>query len=235
MTIHYHDAGLPAAAVENVPVPSGSSGSSTLGRAKQPYRCGLKRLLDTVLICLFLPFVLPVLSVIVLFVACDGGSPLYRQVRIGRHGRPYYIWKVRSMVADAETALAVHLATHPAARAEWACTQKLKHDPRVTRVGRFLRRSSLDELPQLWNVLKGDMSLVGPRPMLPSQQDMYPGKAYYTLRPGITGYWQISERNKSSFSARASFDTAYERDLSLGTDMSVLLRTVLVVLRGTGC
>lgn len=233
MTIHYQDAALPAAPVEEVAVPSANS--SALSRAKHPYRHGLKRLLDTVLICLFLPFVLPVLGVIILFVACDGGSPLYRQLRVGRHGRPYYIWKIRSMVAGADAALTVHLATDPAARAEWARTQKLKNDPRITRVGRFLRRSSLDELPQLWNVLKGDMSLVGPRPMLPSQQDMYPGKAYYTLRPGITGYWQISERNKSSFPARASFDTAYERDVSFGTDVSVLLRTVLVVLRGTGC
>jgi exopolysaccharide production protein ExoY len=117
---------------------------------------------------------------------------------------------------------------------EWDVTQKLKHDPRVTRFGQVLRRSSLDELPQLWNVLIGDMSLIGPRPMMTSQVALYPGKAYYSLRPGITGHWQTAGRNSTSFEARADYDTAYERDLCLGNDLRILMRTVTVVLKATG-
>ena len=104
----------------------------------------------------------------------------------------------------------------------------------MTRVGRLLRKSSFDELPQLWNVLKGDMSLVGPRPMMPEQTSLYPGRAYYQMRPGITGFWQVSERNQSTFAARAGHDTAYANRVSLVTDVSVLAATVSVVLRGTG-
>ena len=113
--------------------------------------------------------------------------------------------------------------------------QKLKDDPRVTRLGRLIRKTSLDELPQFLNVLKGDMSVVGPRPMMVDQKALYPGTAYYSLRPGITGFWQISVRNESSFAERARFDTDYLRKLSFGTDLAVLWRTVSVVLKGTGC
>jgi lipopolysaccharide/colanic/teichoic acid biosynthesis glycosyltransferase len=126
------------------------------------------------------------------------------------------------------------LAADPLLRQEWNQTQKLKADPRITRVGRLLRKSSLDELPQLWNVLIGDMSLVGPRPMMTSQQALYPGQAYYALRPGLTGYWQISERNESSFADRAGYDDRYERDVSLATDIRVLFATLRAVARGTG-
>ena len=135
---------------------------------------------------------------------------------------------------DAESALARHIATDPEARAEWDSTQKLKKDPRITPVGRLIRKTSLDELPQLWNVLKGDMSLVGPRPMMVSQREIYPGIAYYNLRPGITGNWQVSERNESEFRARAVYDTAYDRELNLKTDVNILFKTVGVVLRATG-
>ena len=111
-----------------------------------------------------------------------------------------------------------------------------KTGPRVisTKVGRLIRKTSLDELPQLWNVLTGDMSLVGPRPMMPAQAPLYPGQAYYRLRPGLTGYWQISSRNESSFAERAGFDSRYAAELSLRTDVRVLFSTVRVVLRGTG-
>jgi exopolysaccharide production protein ExoY len=138
------------------------------------------------------------------------------------------------MVCDAETRLAEHLARSPEAQAEWDHTQKLKCDPRITVFGNFLRKTSLDELPQLWNVLKGDMSLVGPRPMMAGQQGLYPGLAYYALRPGITGSWQVSDRNASSFAARADFDNAYEETLSFMGDLHILAATVGVVLRGTG-
>ena len=198
------------------------------------YRNRGKRLLDIVAVLLGAPFVLPIVLLLGLIVSRDGGRAFYSQPRVGRGGRVYTIWKLRTMVADADSRLEAHLEADPAARREWDETQKLKNDPRITRFGRLLRKSSLDELPQLWNVLRGDMSLVGPRPMMVDQQPLYPGHAYYALRPGITGPWQVSERNESSFADRARFDTQYARDLSLGTDLKLLGATVRVVLRATG-
>lgn len=193
-----------------------------------------KRLMDCALIVLSLPFVLPIVVIAMIAVARDGHSPFYSQKRIGRGGRVFRIWKLRTMVPDADKILKSYLAENPAAAAEWDETQKLKNDPRITSAGRFLRKSSVDELPQLWNVLLGDMSLVGPRPMMVDQEDLYPGKAYYALRPGLTGLWQISDRNETSFAARATFDTTYHRELSFATDFKILKSTFGVVLRGTG-
>jgi len=173
--------------------------------------------------------------VLALLVASDGGSPFYWQERVGRGGRGFRFLKLRTMVPKADTRLERYLQSNPEARAEWDATQKLKNDPRITAVGKLLRKTSLDELPQLWNVLVGDMSLVGPRPMMVSQRDLYPGSAYYKLRPGITGSWQVSERHESEFRARAIYDTSYERELSFRTDLSILCKTVGVVLRATGC
>ena len=204
-------------------------------RRRGLYRNGLKRASDALVVALSLPFVLPIVLLLALLVALDGGQPFYQQARVGRSGRIYAMWKLRSMEPDAERKLAEHLERDPLARTEWDLNQKLQKDPRITRLGRFLRASSLDELPQLWNVLTGDMSLVGPRPMLPEQQPLYPGRAYYLLRPGITGPWQVSARNRSTFADRAAFDTAYEQNLSFLADMKLLASTVRVVLRGTGC
>jgi len=198
------------------------------------YRRGLKRVFDTALVVLSAPFVLPIVGFLALVIAFDGGRPFYHQERIGRGGKVYRIWKLRTMVCDADARLETFLNSHPDHRAEWSASQKLKADPRITRFGRFLRKSSLDELPQLWNVLKGDMSIVGPRPMMANQEDMYPGLAYYDLRPGITGYWQISDRNDTAFSERAFYDTQYDADLSFAMDLKILGATVGVVLRGTG-
>jgi len=198
------------------------------------YRNGVKRTLDVLVVALALPVVVPLIAVLAALVAQDGGRPFYSQLRVGRGGKAFRMWKLRSMVADADALMTQHLAAEPAARAEWDSTQKLRNDPRITRFGHFLRRSSLDELPQLLNVLLGEMSLVGPRPMMTSQQGLYPGEAYYALRPGITGYWQTAGRNATTFEARAGFDTAYEADLSLGTDIKVLVRTVGVVVNATG-
>jgi lipopolysaccharide/colanic/teichoic acid biosynthesis glycosyltransferase len=190
---------------------------------------------DVLLVVLMAPVALPLILLLLIVVGRDGHSPLYRQHRVGRGGRIYSMLKIRTMVPDAETRLAAHLESDPEARQEWDSLQKLRRDPRVTRFGQFLRKSSLDELPQLWNVLKGDMSLVGPRPMMPDQAPLYPGEAYYRLRPGITGFWQISDRNNSTFAARAVHDTAYAGRVSLRTDLGVLFSTVGVVVRGTGC
>ncbi len=202
---------------------------------RRPYRDFGKRALDLALVILAAPFVVPLIAILAAIVALDGGRPFYTQPRVGRGGREFRMWKLRSMVVDADRRLAAHLAADPAARAEWDAMQKLRHDPRITRFGRFLRKSSLDELPQLWNVFTGDMSLVGPRPMMPDQKSLYPSSVYYLMRPEITGYWQTSDRNRSTFAARAVSDAAYERDLSLPTDLWLLWRTVAVVLRGTGC
>lgn len=200
-----------------------------------PYRDFLKRFLDVVLVILFAPFCITLIMVLALLVMTEGGSPFYSQDRVGRNGRSYRIWKLRSMVRNADQCLADYLACNADAAKEWDVTQKLRDDPRVTRLGRFLRRSSMDELPQLWNVLKGDMSLVGPRPMMPEQTGLYPGTAYYDLRPGITGAWQVSDRNHTTFGARALYDEVYSRNLSFLHDIGILFRTVGVVLRATGC
>lgn len=202
--------------------------------AETVYRNYLKRIVDALVVAASAPVVLPVVLVLAIMIKRDGGLAFYTQDRIGRNGRIFRIWKLRSMVMDADRLLEAHLAANPDARAEWDRTQKLKNDPRITSVGRFIRKTSLDELPQLWNVFIGDMSLVGPRPMLPEQAPLYPGRAYYTLRPGLTGFWQISSRNSTSFAGRAAFDGRYNRRLSLYTDVLVILATVRVVLRGTG-
>ncbi len=193
-----------------------------------------KRALDVVLVLVALPIVLPTLLLLALLVARDGNNPFYGQTRIGRDGKEFTMWKLRSMVPNAHVLLADHLARDPAAKREWDETQKLKNDPRITKIGQLMRKTSLDELPQLWNVLTGEMSLVGPRPMMPEQKKLYPGEAYYSMRPGLTGLWQISQRNASSFASRADFDTSYAGQLSLRTDLGIIFATVGVVLRGTG-
>ena len=198
------------------------------------YSNGAKRVFDITLILLALPVVIPIILLLALLVRRDGGPSFYSQLRVGKNGHLYTMWKLRSMILGADAKLEAHLDSDPAARAEWDITQKLKSDPRITRIGRFLRKSSLDELPQLWNVLIGDMSLVGPRPMMPDQQAIYPGKSYFALRPGITGNWQVSQRNQSTFADRAIFDDQYSRDLSFAMDTKLLLATVRVVLHATG-
>lgn len=198
------------------------------------YRTAVKRLLDILLVLLSAPFVVPLVIVLAVIVRRDGGPAFYSQPRVGRGGRIYTMWKLRSMVVDADALLEAHLTANASAHAEWDAMQKLRHDPRITRIGDILRRSSLDELPQLWNVFIGDMSLVGPRPMMPCQTPLYCGRAYFRLRPGITGPWQVSARNESRFDDRVAFDEAYDRDLSLVTDVWLILRTFRVVLRATG-
>jgi lipopolysaccharide/colanic/teichoic acid biosynthesis glycosyltransferase len=191
-------------------------------------------MLDVALVVLFAPVVLPIILFIALFVMRDGHSPIYWSERVGRNGRVFRMMKLRTMVHDADSRLEAYLASDAQAAAEWADTQKLKHDPRITYLGRMLRKTSLDELPQLWNVLIGDMALVGPRPMMPSQRKIYPGRAYYALRPGVTGPWQVSDRNECGFAKRADFDLEYHHSLSFLNDLRLLMRTVAVVLRGTG-
>ena len=194
-----------------------------------------KRFLDIILVLLAAPFLLPLVLAMGSLIRRDGGPAFYTQDRIGLDGRLFRIYKLRTMVVDADARLAAHLAADRALRAEWEENQKLKADPRVTAIGRLLRKTSLDELPQLWNVLKGDMSLVGPRPMMPEQRALNPGRAYYRMRPGLTGPWQVSDRNTVSFAGRADFDAAYAREMSLFHDISLMFVTIRVMVRGTGC
>ncbi len=198
------------------------------------YRDFGKHFVDTALVLASAIFAVPIVAVLAAILALDGGNPFYKQKRVGRSGRIFTIWKLRTMVPDAESRLAEYLSLNPEAKAEWENTQKLKNDPRVTRFGRLLRKTSLDELPQLLNVVMGDMSLVGPRPIMLDQETLYPGTSYFALRPGITGLWQISERNHSSFSERAMYDNRYEASLSMGLDIAILFRTLRAVARCTG-
>ncbi|VAV93863.1 Bacterial sugar transferase, partial [hydrothermal vent metagenome] len=196
------------------------------------YRDFGKRALDVLFVIATLPVSIPliVLSAIALWV--EGGRPFYRQDRLGKGGERFSILKLRTMVRDADAQLARYLENDPALREEWETTQKLKCDPRITRIGALLRTTSLDELPQLWNVLKGEMSLVGPRPMMPEQLPLYgDDKAYFAIQPGITGIWQVSARNENRFSFRAEVDAQYYSDISLTGDLGLLVRTVGVVLR----
>lgn len=203
-------------------------------RQKSFYTSVGKRGLDLLLCAMLIPFALPLIALMALLVARDGGKPFYSQSRVGRNGKIYTMWKLRTMVHDADLQLETHLAENPDLRDEWNKDQKLKSDPRITRLGALLRRSSMDELPQLWNVVKGEMSLVGPRPMMPDQQTLYPGQEYYNLLPGITGSWQVSHRNESSFAERADFDTAYYQQMSFAEDIRIMASTVQVVLKATG-
>ncbi len=168
--------------------------------------------------------------------ATSRGPVFYAQARVGQGGRRFRAWKFRSMIADADRVLASYLEQHPERRAEWERDRKLRDDPRITWFGRFLRRSSLDELPQLWNVLRGEMSLIGPRPIVQDEVKFYTDRfhLYGKLKPGMTGLWQVSGRNDTSYDERVDFDSYYVRNWSIWLDLVILARTSLVVLFGRG-
>lgn len=196
-----------------------------------------KRLIDVTLVIVALPVVVPVVLMILGMTWAEGGKPLYRQRRVGLGGREFSCWKIRTMVQNAERVLAELVARDPKIAEEWNRNQKLANDPRITRLGRFLRRTSLDELPQLWNVLNGTMSLIGPRPFTPDQKPLYAegrDSAYYHLRPGLSGLWQVSRRSAGSFADRVHFDELYSQQLSFAFDAGILWRTFSVVMRATG-
>jgi lipopolysaccharide/colanic/teichoic acid biosynthesis glycosyltransferase len=203
---------------------------------RSAYRAGGKRALETLLIVLSLPFFVPIVLLCVVALWIEGGNPFYRQDRLGRNGKRFSILKLRTMVRDADAVLEDYLSRNPEMRREWDEKQKIINDPRVTRVGGLLRATSLDELPQLWNVFTGDMSLIGPRPMMPDQLSMYGDPAhYFALRPGVTGLWQISARNGNRFSFRNEVDAEYDKTLSITGDIAIIFKTVGVMLRRTGC
>ncbi len=199
-----------------------------------------KRALDLGLTLCAAPLWAPLTLLLAALVRLDprsGRAPaLYRQVRIGRGGRRFICWKIRTMAPDADAALARHLEADPAAAEEWRARQKLRRDPRILRTGRLLRAASLDELPQLWNVILGEMSLVGPRPFTPDQRSLYPTpEIYETLRPGLTGLWQVGPRGAGGdFASRGLEDARYLERFGLAADVAILARTLGVVLKARG-
>jgi Undecaprenyl-phosphate galactose phosphotransferase WbaP len=196
----------------------------------------IKRVLDVALACALGPFCLALCIVAAIAIKIDSPGPvLYRHRRVGS-GRSFEVFKFRSMKRNAETELTKYFAGNSEIAREWAISQKVKNDPRITRVGRFLRRTSLDELPQIINVLRGEMSFVGPRPIVEAEVEKYGDKyaLYSKVKPGITGLWQVSGRNDTTYEDRLRLDEYYVRNWSVWLDLYVIARTVSVVFRGVG-
>ncbi|MEM7680720.1 MAG: undecaprenyl-phosphate galactose phosphotransferase WbaP [Planctomycetota bacterium] len=210
----------------------GRLGIEVRHRLLDPEKRLVKRVLDLAIIGLFSPLLAPLLLGIALAVRLDSPGPVFfRQTRIGEKGKRFRIVKFRSMVQDADAVLEAQLAECPDTRRQWAWDRKLRTDPRITRVGRFLRKTSLDELPQLWNVVRGDMSLVGPRPIVEDEIRLYRKDfgLYKRVRPGLTGLWQTSGRNAVRYRERVAMDVYYVRNWSLWLDLYLLAKTVLTV------
>lgn len=197
----------------------------------------LSRMMDVVIASVALLCFAPLMVVIALLIYLgDPGPVFFAQWRIGRDGKRFRCLKFRSMAIDSEVRLQELLSTDAGARAEWARDHKLRNDPRVTGIGRFLRKSSLDELPQFLNVLMGQMSVVGPRPIVDAEAARY-GRYivhYCSVRPGITGLWQVSGRNDTSYRRRVAFDVAYSRNRTMMMDLGILVKTVPSVIFARG-
>ncbi|HWE51213.1 MAG TPA: undecaprenyl-phosphate galactose phosphotransferase WbaP [Bryobacteraceae bacterium] len=202
-----------------------------------PSRQILKRSIDLLLTAVIGIFALPIMLAAAIAIKFDSPGPVFfSHRRIGRGGKEFRAWKFRSMIINAETVLEDYLDKNPAAREEWDASQKLKDDPRVTRLGRFLRKSSIDELPQLWNVLRGEMSLVGPRPIVQAEIARYgiDFEKYKWVQGGLTGLWQVSGRSDASYTERVSYDCFYVHNWSVWLDLCILFRTIGTVLSRVG-
>ena len=221
--LELHTYGEPAVQFREAPTPSASLNSA------------VKRVVDVVGSVLLAIVFSPLILAIPFMMSKDGGGIIYRHRRIGYNGRMFDCLKFRTMIPNADEALS-KLLEHPEMKAEWLRDRKLRHDPRITRLGRFLRRTSLDELPQIWNVLRGEMSLVGPRPVVREELLRYGtgASAYLAAKPGITGLWQVTGRNDTDYRRRVILDTFYVCNHNLLLDCYILLRTTGVVLGGNG-
>jgi Undecaprenyl-phosphate galactose phosphotransferase WbaP len=208
----------------------------TRNRSLLPLNRAIKYMTDFITALALLIFLSPVMLVIAMLVAKDGGPVLFLHERIGRHGKRFGCVKFRTMIINAKEVLQAHIEGNPAAREEWDATQKLSRDPRVTRLGGFLRRNSLDELPQLFNILRGEMSLVGPRPIVSAEIPRYGSDIsyYYETRPGMTGLWQVSGRSDVSYERRVHLDAWYVRNWTQSHDLAILLKTLPAVLLRRG-
>lgn len=196
----------------------------------------LKRSMDVLASFCGLLVLSPLFLVLMLLITRDGGPPFYGQKRVGKNGKEFKCWKFRSMIHNADKVLQDLLDKDPQARKEWERDFKLKNDPRITALGHFIRKTSIDELPQLWNVLKGDMSLVGPRPIVEKEKEYYRDAItdYMSVRPGITGLWQVSGRNDTTYEERVRLDSWYVYHWSFWNDIVILLKTVHVVIARSG-
>jgi exopolysaccharide production protein ExoY len=221
--------------------PGGGSASPFIP-AIQPRKFGLveravKRAMDITGALLFFIVFGPFYLLVALCVRVSMGSPVhFGQIRMGSQGQRFRFYKFRSMVRDSDAVLNELLSRNDMARTEWDTFQKLKEDPRITPVGQWIRKLSLDELPQFWNVLKGDMSLVGPRPCMERQRSLYgrDWEHYCAVRPGLTGLWQVSGRNRLPYAKRVELDAYYVKHWSIWLDCKILLKTIVVVLTGDG-
>jgi len=214
-----------------------SMDAALLGQPKSFYRDSGKRAFDIVMATVLGILLLPVIFTLWVLVRLDGGHGFYSQIRVGKNGQLFRCWKLRTMQMDADAALQRMCDENPEIASEWYENQKLERDPRITRIGRILRATSMDELPQILNILLGHMSLVGPRPFIDNQAGLYDragGFSYYTVRPGITGTWQVFGRGHTSFVDRVKYDTLYCRDISIWKDLFLMYKTLGVVLRRTG-
>ncbi|MBP2166930.1 undecaprenyl-phosphate galactose phosphotransferase [Erwinia toletana] len=194
----------------------------------------MKRTFDVLVASLLLLFLAPALLVLWWMASRDGGNAIFRQQRIGQNGKLFTCFKFRTMVPDAAQRLTLLLATSEQARRDWEDDFRLEQDPRVTENGQFLRSTSLDKLPQLWNVLRGDMSLVGPRPVMEVELDRYASQANYYLvaKPGITGLWQVSGRKGNDYATRAHFDALYVNNWNFWSDSRILCKSASELVRG---
>ncbi|MEM6667394.1 MAG: sugar transferase [Pseudomonadota bacterium] len=193
----------------------------------------LKRLMDLLIAIPAAIFLSPGLLALAIWVYLDDGGPvIFAHTRRGKDGKPFKCLKFRTMVRDADAKLKVLLDSDPVLKAEWDKNQKLKVDPRLTKNGGFLRKYSLDELPQLWNIIKGDMSIVGPRPIVEDEVSRY-GRdiaSYDALKPGVVGIWQISGRNDTTYDERVAMDAHYAEHQTVGTDIMILLKSIPAIL-----
>lgn len=196
----------------------------------------IKRGFDLFFCILFSPLIIVLCGIIGVFVKADSRGPIiYKQIRKGKNGKNFILYKFRTMISNADEKIN-DLLRDPEFAKEWKETQKLQNDPRITRIGRILRKTSLDELPQFYNILKGDMSLVGPRPIIDEEIVRYGKiyKDYCELLPGLTGVWQISGRNDTSYQRRLACDHYYANNWSMWLDIKVILKTFIVALKGFG-
>jgi Undecaprenyl-phosphate galactose phosphotransferase WbaP len=216
---------------------NGLLGLGSSQRLLMPWNLAVKRILDVGFTVIGGIIISPIILLIALLIRIDSPGPVfYGHKRLGMNGRSFKAWKFRSMVSDADARLRDYLAANPQMRAEWERSFKLKDDPRITRVGRVLRRLSLDELPQIWNVIRGEMSLVGPRPIVEAEVPLY-GSSYErfsSMMPGMTGLWQVSGRSDTDYEERVAFDRFYNESWSVWLDLNILFRTFQVIFRGKG-
>ncbi len=210
------------------------SASSYRADLEGPVGGSAKRAVDIVISSVALVALTPIILMIAALIYVSMGRPIFfAHERVGYNRIPFRCYKFRSMVSNSKEVLARHLAENPEAAREWADTRKLKDDPRVTSLGRFLRKSSLDELPQLFNIVKGDMSCVGPRPVVSDELEKYgcSDRDYMNARPGLTGLWQVSGRSSTSYISRVCLDRIYCRRWSLNMDFLILFKTIPAVLK----